>query len=120
MTLASDYGPGMGYVLNIFSHSLVIVNFITQKVKNKAANLTTNLFSFPQFSSGSQNHAMLGIFHFIFYDKSACFFSSRHCQCLPPKFPDNCQGKDDHTCTHNKQCGKYGLCTKFYGRVGKK
>ena len=48
------------------------------------------------------------------------YISFRRCKCLPPKFPDNCQGKDDHTCTNSKQCGKSGVCTKFYGGTGKK
>ena len=48
------------------------------------------------------------------------YISFRRCKCLPPKFPDNCQGKDDHTCTNSKQCGKRGVCTKFYGGTGKK
>ena len=38
------------------------------------------------------------------------FFSCRHCECLPPKFPENCQGQKGATCTNNKQCGQYGSC----------
>ena len=47
-----------------------------------------------------------------------CFLFFRHCECLPPKFPDNCKG--DLTCTHSKQCGKHGACVKFGPKFGKK
>jgi len=35
----------------------------------------------------------------------------KHCECLPPFFPENCQGQKD-ACTNNKQCGQYGSCNR--------
>ena len=58
---------------------------------------------------------------YTFWDKSVFFFLSyRHCECPRPKFPGNCYGDYKNPCTKSNQCGKDGVCTKYYGGTGKK
>ena len=54
--------------------------------------------------------AFMGIQYFV--TKLGFLFSCRHCECLPPKYPENCQGQKDAKCRRDKECGPNGFCNR--------